>query len=116
HALVAKHGMQDRVILRLEYISDDDVPLHYYASDGVVFPYAGFYTAGSGPLMKGACTFGRAVIACRVSELGRLVEEHGLGVVSVPDDAQSLAEAIGNFLATPVELRREMADRALALG
>jgi len=116
HALVAKHNVQDRVILRLEYISDDEVPLYYYASDGVVFPYAGIYTGGSGPLMKGACTYGRAVIACRVSELGRLVEEHGLGFISAPDDPQSLAAAIDKFLVTPDERRREMAERALALG
>src|SRR5947209_19752601 len=44
---------------RSGYISDDEMPLYYYASDAVVFPYASFYTGGSGPLMKGACTYGR---------------------------------------------------------
>ena len=57
NVLVMKHGLQDKVILQLDYISDDEMPLYYYASDGVIFPYASFYTGGSGPLMKGACTY-----------------------------------------------------------
>jgi len=115
-ALIARHHVHDRIILRLQYISDDEVPLYYYASDGVVFPYASCYTGGSGPLMKGACTYGRPVIASGVSELGRLVQEHGIGLVSAPDDPDSRAEKIREFLAMPEERKTQMAERALALG
>lgn len=116
NTLVAKHGVQDKVILRLNYISDEEVPLYYYASDGVVFPYASSYTAGSGPLMKGACTYGRPVIASDVSELGRLVRESDLGLLSKPDDPESLAACIRDFLVIPEDRKRRMAERALALG
>jgi len=116
HELATKYRLQNRVILRLEYVSDEDVPLYYYASDAVVFPYASFYTGGSGPLMKGACTFGRPVIASDVSELGRLVRESGLGLLCKPEDPESLAESIREFLAMPEERRAAMAQRALALG
>jgi glycosyltransferase involved in cell wall biosynthesis len=115
-SLLVRRGVRDKVILRLEYISEDDVPLYYAASDGVVFPYSGLYTGGSGPLMKGACTYGKAVIATRVAELGRLVEEQRLGLVAPPDDPAALAEKLGEFLEVPDEGRRAMADRALALG
>jgi len=115
NALVAKHGVRDKVILRSGYISDDEMPLYYYASDAVVFPYASFYTGGSGPLMKGACTYGRPVIASDVSELGRLVRESDLGLLAKPDDSASLAACIHDFLAMPEDSRLQMGERALAL-
>jgi len=116
NTLVAKYRIRDRVILRLEYISDGEVPLYYYASDGVVFPYASFYTGGSGPLMKGACTYGRPVIASDVSELGHLVHESHLGLLCKPDDPESLAACIRDFLGMPEDRKLRMAERALALG
>jgi len=116
NTLVARYRVRDRVILRLEYISDGEVPLYYYASDGVAFPYASFYTGGSGPLMKGACTYGKPVIASAVSEMGRLVEEHSIGLTSAPDDVFSLADTLRQFFELPKERRAEMAERALALG
>ena len=67
-------------------------------------------------MMKGACTFGRPVIASDVSELGRLVRESGLGLLCKPEDPESLAESIREFLAMPEERRAAMAQRALALG
>ena len=116
NVLVMKHGLQDKVILQLDYISDDEMPLYYYASDGVIFPYASFYTGGSGPLMKGACTYGKPVIAADVSELGRLVRESGIGLLCTPDDPESLAAAIRAFLALPEDGKARMAEKALALG
>ena len=56
--------------------------------------------------MMGACTYGRAVVASDVAEPGRPVAEQGLGLVSAPDDAASLAEQLHELL---------MAERALAL-
>lgn len=116
NALVAKQGVRDKVILRLDYISDDEMPLYYYASDAVVFPYSSFYTGGSGPLMKGACTYGRPVVASDVSELGRLVRESDLGLLSKPDNPESLAACIRDFLMIPEDRKLRMAERALALG
>jgi glycosyltransferase involved in cell wall biosynthesis len=115
-ALVTKHGVRDKVILRLDYIDDSEVALYYYASDAVVFPYASLYTGGSGPLMKGACTYGRPIIASDVSELGRLVRESDLGFLSAPDDPASLAACIQDFLMLSDDGKLQMATRALALG
>jgi glycosyltransferase involved in cell wall biosynthesis len=115
-ALVTKHGVRDKVILRLDYIDDSEVALYYYASDAVVFPYPSLYTGGSGPLMKGACTYGRPIIASDVSELGRLVRESDLGFLSAPDDPASLAACIQDFLMLSDDGKLQMAKRALALG
>lgn len=113
--LVERAGVADKTVLRLEYIAEGDVPLHFFGCDALVLPYAGSYRGGSGPLMKGACTYGRPVIASDVSEMGRLVREHGLGVLAAPGSSESLAAAITQFLQLPDEVRAEMGRRAAAL-
>lgn len=114
-ALVERAGIADKTLLRLEYIAEEDVPLYFFACDALVLPYAASYRGGSGPLMKGACTYGRAVIASDVSEMGRLVREYGFGVLAAPGSSESLAGAITRFLRLPDEARAEMGRRAAAL-
>lgn len=114
-ALVNKAGLEDKVILKLGYIEDGAVPLYFFAADALVLPYARIYTGGSGPLMKGACTYGRPVIASDVSELGRLVKQHELGLVSEPEDSESLASRLTEFLELPEETKQEMGKRASVL-
>ena len=65
--------------------------------------------------MKGACTYGRPVIATNVSEMGQLVARHGFGLLAEPEDAGSLADEIGRFLAMPPSARDAMAARGAAL-
>jgi glycosyltransferase involved in cell wall biosynthesis len=113
--LVEKAGIADKTVLRLKYIAEEDVPLYFFGCDALVLSYAGSYRGGSGPLMKGACTYGRPVIASDVSEMGRLVREHGLGVLATPGSSESLAAAIRQFLQLPDEVRAEMGRRAVAL-
>lgn len=116
HKLVCRHGVEEKVILKLGYVKDHEVPLHFFACDAVIFPYAPIYTGGTGPLMKGACTYGRPVIASDVSEMGRLVKQHQLGFLSKPGDAVSLATKMREYLALPVAARDQMGERASALG
>lgn len=114
--LVRNSGIEDRVILKLGYVAEEDVAAHFGAADALVLPYSRIYTGGSGPLMKGACTYGKPIIASDVSEMGGLVRKHGLGWVSMPDDPKSLADGIRGFLATSEGERQRLATQALALG
>ncbi len=114
-ALVRAAGIEHKVMLRLGYIDDADVPAYFFAADALVLPYAGSYRGGSGPVMKGACTYGRPVIVSDVSEMGSLVKRHGLGVVARPDDPGALAEGIKAFLVMNKEARDQMGARASAL-
>ena len=105
----------DRVRLRLEYIPDQDVPTYFAACDALILPYTKAYTGGSGPLLKGACTYGRPVIATRVSGMGQLIDRHRIGLVAEPENAQALAEKLREFLRLPEETRTAMAANAAAL-
>lgn len=114
-AMVERLGVGARVILRLGYVPDEDVAAYFAAADALVLPYTTAYTGGSGPLVKGACTYGRPVIATNVSEMGQLVARHGFGLLAEPEDAGSLAGEIGRFLAMPPSARDAMAARGAAL-
>jgi len=113
--LVRRLAIDNRTVLRLAYVADADVPAYFAACDALVLPYPRAYTGGSGPLMKGACTYGRPVIATRVSTMGELVERHTLGLLAEPEDAASLAAQIERFLALPQAARDVMAANASAL-
>ena len=114
-ALVREAGVEHKVVLRLGFVDEADVPAYFFAADALVLPYGGTYRGGSGPLMKGACTYGRPVIASDVSEMGLLVKRHGLGLVTAPDNPGSLAEGFETFLSMSEEARDQMGGRAQAL-
>ena len=114
--LVRRAGVDDRVELRAEFIPEADVPVCFAAADVLVLPYTGMYRGGSGPLLKGACAYGRPVIAADVSGMGRFVERHAIGLVCPPDAPQALAEKMKEFLALPVSAWRQMGERASAVG
>lgn len=113
--LVRRHGVEEKVILNLGYVEDRDVPFYFFGCDAVIFPYAQIYSGGTGPLLKGACTYGRPVIASDVSEMGRLVKQHQLGLISKPGDAVSLATKIKEYLMLPEAAKEQIRERASAL-
>lgn len=106
--LVEQLKVQDKVVLKLNYIDDENVPLWYSACDVTVLPYSASYSGGSGPLMKGSCTYRRPVIATNVSELGRLVREYNLGLIAEPDNPWALAEKMREFISMSEKEREAM--------
>ena len=113
--LVRRYGIADRVILRLGYIPDTDVSSYFAACDALLLAYGSNYSGGSGPLLKGACTYGRPVISTDVAEMGRLVKAHRVGVVARPGDPRALAEAIDDFVALSDSERQVMREQAVGL-
>jgi len=113
--LVAERAISEKVITHLKYIPDDLVPFYFSACDAVILPYPELYSGGSGPLMKGACTYRRPVIATNVSELGRLTREHNLGLTAEPSDPRDLADKIREFISLPQQAELAMAQNAADL-
>jgi glycosyltransferase involved in cell wall biosynthesis len=114
--LVRRAGLAEKVILRLGYVEASDVPVYFGAADALVLPYARSYRGGSGPLTKGACAYGRPVIATDVSGMGRVVERQAIGVVCPPESPEALATSMREFLSMPQASAQQMGERALALG
>ena len=114
--LVRRAGVAEKVILRLGYVEASEVPVYFGAADALVLPYARSYRGGSGPLTKGACAYGRPVIATDVSGMGRVVERHAIGLVCPPESPAALAASMREFVSMPQASAEEMGERALALG
>jgi len=113
--LVAERAISEKVITHLKYIPDDLVPFYFSACDAVILPYPELYSGGSGPLMKGACTYRRPVIATNVSELGRLTREYNLGLTAEPSDPRDLADKIREFISLPQQAELAMTQNAADL-
>jgi len=78
----------------------------------VVFPYSRMYAGGSGPLLKGACTYGRPVVVADVSEVGPLVRSHNIGLIAAPDDPSSPADAMRSFARLDEDERNLLAENS----
>ncbi len=113
--LIERWNVKEKVTTRFGYVHESDIPSYFYACDALVLPYRHIYTGGSGPLMKGACMHRRPSIVSDVSEMGRLVKEHGIGLIARPEDSEDLANKIKDFLHLPQEDKEKMAGRALKL-
>jgi len=110
--LVMKFGLEDKIILRLGYVKDEELPFYFYAADGVIFPYRKIYTGGTGPLLKEAAMFKKPVIVSNVSEMGRLVKKREMGLVVEAEDSSSLAQGMREFLSAPAKQRIEWGENA----
>jgi len=99
-----------------DYVPENQVPNFFYAANALLLPYNNNYKGSSGPLMKGACTFGLPVVVSDVSEMGRLAKKYQLGFVSKPADAVSLEYEMNNFLNASNEERTKIQKNAFDLG
>jgi glycosyltransferase involved in cell wall biosynthesis len=114
--LVRAAGVGDKVILRLGYVAARDIPAYFGAADALVLPYARSYRGGSGPLTKGACAYGRPVIATDVSGMGRFVQHYAIGLVCPAESPEALAERMRACLRMSPAERLAMGERAAEVG
>ncbi len=113
-SMVIKRGLGNKVTLKLEYVSEDDIPVYFSAADVSIMPYSKIYTGGSGPLSKQIGTYSKPVIASNVSEMGRLVSAYDFGLLSSPDDPVSLAEKIRAFADSTLAQREQWGKNSYA--
>lgn len=86
-----------RVLLRTDYIPDEDVEIYFKAADILVLPYRHIYQ--SGVLFLGY-SFGLPVIAADVGSLKDDIVENRTGFVFRPEDPNDLAATIERYFAS----------------
>ncbi len=87
-----------RVIARLGFVPEDDVPYYFMSADAVLMPYRRYYDTGSSGILMQACSARKPVICADVGTIGQVVKSSSLGIVVTPESPSSLAEGISNFL------------------
>lgn len=92
--LIEECKLEDKVIIRNEYISNEEVPRYFCASDLVVLPYRRATQSGVVPI---AIHFDRPVIVTNVGGLSKTIRDHQIGLIAEPE-AEDLAAKIDLFL------------------
>ncbi len=110
--LIKKFDIENKVVLRLGYVSDDDIPIYFFASDCAVFPYRKIYTGGTGPLLKEAAMHKRPVIVSEVSEMGYLVKRREMGLVFESENFKALADKMKQFMSLSEFEKKIMGENA----
>lgn len=99
-----------RILLRLEFINDEDVQVYMNACDWVTLPYQKILNSGCALL---ALSFGRPVIVPQKGALTELIADGKHGFCYVQD--HDLAGALSCALATSSERWQQMCTHAYAL-
>ncbi|MBT8230061.1 MAG: glycosyltransferase [Bacteroidia bacterium] len=87
---IEKLGLQEKIIIRNEYIPNEEVPDYFCACDLVVLPYKTATQSGVVPI---AIHFEKQIIVTKVGSLTELIREYQIGW-TCESDPKDLAEKI----------------------
>jgi D-inositol-3-phosphate glycosyltransferase len=93
-----------QILLKADFIPDDEVEVYFKAADVLVLPYRNIYQSG---VLFLAYSFGLPVIASDVGSLREDVIEGETGFLCSPCDPSELARAITRYFDSPLFLRLE---------
>lgn len=94
HKLIRELGIGELLILKTDFIPDEEVQYYFCAADVVIQPYRSATQSGVTPL---AYHFEKPMIVTRVGSLPDMVPHDKVGLVCNPDP-DALAKAIQGFL------------------
>jgi len=103
---IARGGIRDRVIERIEYIPDEETELFFKAADVLILPYNHVFQSGVLFLGYG---FGLPAIASDVGTLKEEIMEGQTGFVFKPQDSSDLARKVDEYFKS--ELFRNLETR-----
>ena len=106
HQGIARSGIRDRVIQRIEYIPDEETELFFKAADVLILPYTHVFQSGVLFLGYG---FGLPAIASDVGTLKEEIIEGQTGFVFKPQDSSDLASKVDEYFKS--ELFRDLETR-----
>ncbi len=111
---IRQQGCENCVSLEVGYCDQAQMRDYFLASDVVLVPYMKSFQGQSGILAR-ACAYGRCVISSDLPGIGETVRTHRIGIAVEPENADSLRQAILEFLALDQQEREQMEARARAV-
>jgi len=103
---IAGYVQERRILVRTDYIPDDEVEVYFKAADVLVLPYRNVYQ--SGVLFLGY-NFGLPALAADVASLKDDIIEGQTGFVFKPEDSTELAVVIERYFGS--DLYKELSTR-----
>ena len=92
-AQIKDNGLEERVILRNEFIPDGDLRKYFGAADLIVQPYKSATQSG---VTQVAFHFEKPMLVTNVGGLGEIVHDHKMGYACVPN-AQAIADDLQDY-------------------
>ena len=92
-AQIVAEGLEDRVIVRNEFVPDGDLRKYFGASDLIVQPYK---TATQSGVTQVAFHFEKPMLVTNVGGLGEIVHDHQMGYACAPT-AEAIAEDLRDY-------------------
>jgi glycosyltransferase involved in cell wall biosynthesis len=108
--LIAEDVCSGRIILRSEFIPDEEIEIYFKAADVLVLPYRSIYQSG---VLFLAYSFGLPVLASDVGGLKDEIVAGKTGFSFKPEDPVELAKTIEGFFAS--ELSLDLSHRRKAI-
>lgn len=111
---IREEVQRGRILLRADFIPDDETEVYFKAADALILPYRHIYQSG---VLFLAHSFGLPVLAADVGSLKDEIVEDKTGFVFRPEDPVDLARAIERYFASDLyadlnSRRREIRDYA----
>jgi D-inositol-3-phosphate glycosyltransferase len=94
--IIEKHALAPHCTLHIRYIPDDEAPYFYRCADLVVLPYLRIYQSG---VVLEAMSYGSPVLVSDIPGMLEVIDDERTGFVFRSQDAQHLAQRIGEILA-----------------
>ncbi len=92
---IKKLGIEDKVKVVNEFVSNEEVAKYYEVSDVVILPYRSATQSG---ILNVAYGFNKPVIVTDVGGLAEFVDEGKTGFVVKPDSPNAIVEGVMNFI------------------
>jgi glycosyltransferase involved in cell wall biosynthesis len=89
--------MSDRVLIKDHYISEEEKPYYFFASDAIILSYTRQFLSNASSLWE-ACRFETPVIISDNSQLKEIMDSYKPGLVFKAQDPDSLRETIIHFI------------------
>lgn len=89
--IIENHNLNNHIIMKIEYIPDEQVEVFFKSSDVLMLPYKFIYQSG---VLFLSYSFGLPVIATDVGSLREEIIEGETGFICKPEDPQDLSEKI----------------------
>jgi glycosyltransferase involved in cell wall biosynthesis len=105
-------GIEQRMVWKLGYIREEEVPELFRSAAVVALPYRAIDQSG---VLMTALAFGKAIVASRTGGFPEIIKDGVHGLLVTPGDAPELAQALQDVLANPARRQSmEQASRHLA--
>ena len=104
YELIEKYNLSENIILKAEFVADDDVKYYFSAADLIVQPYKSATQSG---VTQIAYHFEKPMLVTNVGGLSEMVPHMKVGYVTEPT-AKSIADALVDFYENTPDFSREI--------